>query len=71
MIRSGIRLALIGVALSGLGACHGAEEEAGPPPVRPVLYTEAKPVDTIVFGPFAGFVAPDINRRSGSRSRAV
>ena len=36
MIRSGIRFALIGVVLSGLGACHGAEEEAGPPPVRPV-----------------------------------
>ncbi|KQP95037.1 RND transporter [Methylobacterium sp. Leaf113] len=41
-----------------LGACHAAEEPAGPPPVRPVLYRVVKPVDAQVFGPFAGVVAP-------------
>ena len=58
MIHFGLRLTLIAAVVSTLGACHGEEENAGPPPVRPVLYTVAKPIDTIVFGPFAGFVAP-------------
>jgi RND family efflux transporter MFP subunit len=58
MIHFGLRLTLIAAVVSTLGACHGEDENAGPPPVRPVLYTVAKPIDTIVFGPFAGFVAP-------------
>ncbi|MBX9930310.1 MAG: efflux RND transporter periplasmic adaptor subunit [Methylobacterium sp.] len=40
-----------------LTACKPAEE-AAPPPVRPVLYTTAKPVDRVTFGPFAGVIEP-------------
>ena len=50
--------ACLGLLAAALAACHPAEEGAGPPPVRPVLYAVAKPVDAIMFGPFAGFVAP-------------
>ena len=49
-------LALVAAALA-LGACK-PEQEAGPPPIRPVLTVTAKPVATEMFGPFAGFVAP-------------
>lgn len=41
-----------------LGACQAAEEAPAPPPVRPVLYRVVKPVESRVFGPFAGVVAP-------------
>ncbi|WP_019905296.1 efflux RND transporter periplasmic adaptor subunit [Methylobacterium sp. 77] len=58
MIRAGARFVVIAATLAALAACHAAEEDAGPAPVRPVLYTVAKPVETILFGPFAGFVAP-------------
>lgn len=40
-----------------LGGCQ-AEPETGPPPVRPVLFTVVKPVDSVEFGPFAGIVEP-------------
>ncbi|GJD97051.1 efflux RND transporter periplasmic adaptor subunit [Methylobacterium iners] len=46
----------LALALAALAACQ--EKEAEAPPVRPVLYTVAKPIDSVVFGPFAGVVAP-------------
>lgn len=52
-----IRSILALTAALGLGGCHD-EAEPAPPPVRPVLFTVAKPVDVVTFGPFAGFVAP-------------
>lgn len=40
-----------------LVGCRPAEE-AEPAPVRPVLYTVARTIDTAVFGPFAGVIEP-------------
>lgn len=50
-------LAVLLVPSTLVCACKPAEE-AAPAPVRPVLYTVAKPVDAAVFGPFAGFIEP-------------
>lgn len=47
-----------GLFLAGLAVSGCKPTEAEKPPVRPVLYTVAKPVRTVVFGPFAGFVEP-------------
>nr|WP_238183097.1 efflux RND transporter periplasmic adaptor subunit [Methylobacterium trifolii] len=47
-----------------LSACKPAEE-AKAPPIRPVLYTVAKPVDTVRFGPFAGTVEPRYQSQLG------
>ena len=54
MIRPALGALVLAVCL---GACQG-EENAAPPPVRPVLYRVVKPVEARVFGPFAGVVAP-------------
>ncbi|AWN39257.1 efflux RND transporter periplasmic adaptor subunit [Methylobacterium durans] len=48
-----------------LAACQPAQEKAEAPPVRPVLYTLAKPVDRVVFGPFAGTVEPRYQSQLG------
>ena len=47
-----------------LGGCK-PQEEAGPPPVRPVLYTLAKRVDAVMFGPFTGTVEPRYRSQHG------
>lgn len=56
MSRSPLFLALL-ATITGVCACKPVEETA-PGPIRPVLYTVAKPVDARVFGPFAGFIEP-------------
>lgn len=55
----GSRLGLVAIlGLAALSACKPAEEAEPQAPVRPVLYTLAKPIDSVTFGPFAGFVSP-------------
>ncbi|MGU3540191.1 efflux RND transporter periplasmic adaptor subunit [Methylobacterium sp. A54F] len=51
--------------LLSLGACKPAEEAKAPAPVRPVLYTLARPVDAVTFGPFAGTVEPRYQSQLG------
>ncbi|MDR7037140.1 RND family efflux transporter MFP subunit [Methylobacterium sp. BE186] len=48
-----------------LAACQPGQEKAEAPPVRPVLYTLAKPVDRVIFGPFAGTVEPRYQSQLG------
>lgn len=56
--------ASIVVTALALGACKPAEE-AKPPPVRPVLYAVAKPIESVRFGPFAGTVEPRYQSQLG------
>ncbi|WP_375464898.1 efflux RND transporter periplasmic adaptor subunit [uncultured Methylobacterium sp.] len=56
--------ASIVVTALALGACKPAEEAAAPP-VRPVLYAIAKPVESVRFGPFAGTVEPRYQSQLG------
>jgi membrane fusion protein, multidrug efflux system len=56
---------LVGLALA-LAACKDERgDRAEAPPVRPVLYTVAKSVDTVRFGPFAGTVEPRYQSQLG------
>ncbi|WP_430910137.1 efflux RND transporter periplasmic adaptor subunit [Methylobacterium sp. sgz302541] len=48
-----------------LGACDRSGEAEAPPPVRPVLYAVAKPVERTMFGPFAGTVEPRYSSQLG------
>ncbi|WP_246688051.1 efflux RND transporter periplasmic adaptor subunit [Methylobacterium sp. WL120] len=64
----GIQLPLVtilaGTSLLALAACKPAEE-AKAPPVRPVLYAVAKPIEAVRFGPFAGTVEPRYQSQLG------
>ena len=55
---------LVGTSLLALAACKPAEE-AKAPPVRPVLYAVAKPIEAVRFGPFAGTVEPRYQSQLG------
>ena len=59
----------IAIAALGLLALGGCKQEAAeaPAPVRPVLYTVAKVVDTKRFGPFAGMIEPRYQSQLGFR----
>ena len=56
--------AIVGTTLLALAACKPAEE-AKAPPVRPVLYAVAKPIEAVRFGPFAGTVEPRYQSQLG------
>ena len=51
-------------ATLALSACKPAEK-AEAPPVRPVLYTVVKPIETVRFGPFSGTVEPRYQSQLG------
>ena len=55
---------LVPVVCFALAACKPAEE-AKAPPVRPVLYAVAKPIEAVRFGPFAGTVEPRYQSQLG------
>ena len=60
--RPALALALVAT----LAACKDEKgEKAEAPPIRPVLYTVAKSVDTVRFGPFAGTVEPRYQSQLG------
>lgn len=57
---------LVAAALPlALAACKPAEEAHQAPPVRPVIYTVAKAVESTTFGPFAGTVEPRYRSQLG------
>ncbi|GEP09944.1 efflux RND transporter periplasmic adaptor subunit [Methylobacterium gnaphalii] len=60
------RLVTLSLAALWLAACTpSAEEGHVPAPIRPVLVTVAKRVDTDLFGPFAGTVEPRYQSQLG------
>ncbi|WP_232628871.1 efflux RND transporter periplasmic adaptor subunit [Methylobacterium sp. Leaf118] len=64
MTRLARPLAALAAALP-LAACQPSQEEPAPPPVRPVLTTVAQPIDSVIFGPFAGTVEPRYQSQLG------
>ena len=64
MFTSVPRAACLVAAALALAGCKPAEE-ATPAPVRPVLYTVVRSVDTVRFGPFVGTVEPRYQSQLG------
>ncbi|GBU17727.1 MULTISPECIES: efflux RND transporter periplasmic adaptor subunit [Methylobacterium] len=60
-----MRALAAGAAALLLAGCQAKEEP--PPPIRPVLYTLAKPLDRVTFGPFSGTVEPRYQSQLGFR----